>query len=566
MAIRRRETDGRVYLEEYRSFRVNGKVKTKFVRYIGREGGPPSKKTAPNRVLDRIEHGSSVRAGDVSLLWELAQRLGIPRTIDRYCLPECHFPGPTPGKFLTVWAINRVIDPESATKLERWVPTTDLPRLTGLPAGIYTKDNFLEALDTVCFNDRTTGRLVDRTASVDEALFENWRTLHPLPANSGETLAYDLTSVLFFGVTCPLAEFGYNPQDVPDRMQVNLALLVTKHEMHPLCHAVYEGSRHGVTTIRNLLARLSRTQVKRGTMIWDRGVISKRHVNEVTDMGWHLVSGLPKTLAPVQEVLDDTEVPARPETLVRSNKDTAIYAVLTHREVYGDKRNLAVYSNHSRATHDVDQRNDALVKIDKGFSELAVEGSDWPEAKLRKKIHEVAGRWMSYFNIRIKRKGDGPRIAWSYKQHALRAAERHDGKWVLMATDRRLSANDIVNTYLDKDFIEKVFRTMKTEDELEPVRHRLEQRVRAYMFVQVLAYRLVSAVRWAVVEGELSGNSWQVSEDLLHALGRVERMDVALGADKRTWYLNLTPDTRKKLDKIGFENLLKEETTLAGGV
>jgi Transposase DDE domain len=566
MAIRRRETDGRVYLEEYRSFRENGKVKTKFVRYIGREGGPPSKKKAPNRVLDRIEHGASVRAGDVTLLWELAQRLGIPRTIDRYCLPECHFPGPTPGKFLTVWAINRVIDPESATKLERWVPTTDIPRLTGLPAEIYTKDNFLEALDTVCFNDRTTGRLVDRTASVDEALFENWRSLHPLPANSGETLAYDLTSVLFFGVTCPLAEFGYNPQDVPDRMQVNLALLVTKHEMHPLCHAVYEGSRHGVTTIRNLLARLSRTQVKRGTMIWDRGVISKKHVNEVTDMGWHLVSGLPKTLAPVQEVLDDTEVPARPETLVRSNKDTAIYAVLTHREVYGDKRNLAVYSNHSRATHDMDQRNDALVNIDKAFSALAVEGSGWPEAKLRKKIHEIAGRWLSYFNIRIKRKGDGPRIAWSYRQHALRAAERHDGKWVLMSTDRRLSANEIVNTYLDKDFIEKVFRTMKTEDELEPVRHRLEQRVRAYMFVQVLAYRLVSAFRWAVVEGELPGNSWQVSEDLLHALGRVERMDVALGADKRTWYLNLTPDTRKKLDKLGFENLLKEDTKPAGSV
>jgi transposase len=559
MSIHRHKVDGRVYLEEYRSFRVKGEVKNEFVRYLGREGGSPSKIRPPKRTMDRIEHGLSVRAGDVTLLWTIAQRLGIPRTIDRYCAPECHFPGPTPGKFLTVWAINRVIDPESATKLERWVPTTDIPRLTGVPPEIWTKDNFLEALDTVCFHDKTAGRLVDRSASIDEALFGNWREQNPLPENDGETLAYDLTSVLFFGVTCPLAEFGYNPQNATDRMQVNLALLVTRNEMHPVCHAVYEGGRHGVTTIRNLLARLSRTKIKRGTMIWDRGVVSKKHIQEVTDMGWNLISGVPKTIAAVKDLLDDTAVPVRPETLVRSTKESTIYAILTHSDVYGEKRNLAVYTNHARAVRETDLRNDALVNIDKALSELAVEGANWPEAKLRKKIHAIVGRWMPYFNIRIKRKCDGQRIIWSYKQHALRAEERHDGKWVLLSTDKRLTANEIVNTYLEKDFIEKVFRTMKTEDELEPVRHRLEQRVRAYMFVQVLAYRLISALRWAIAQKEDPDDSWEISEDLLHNLGRIERMDVALGAEKRTWFLNLTPDTRKKLDKFGFEELFKDD-------
>ena len=46
---------------------------------------------------------------------------------------------------------------------------------------------------------------------------------HPLPPGERETLAYDLTSVLFFGVTCPLAELGYNAQDVEDQLQVNRA-------------------------------------------------------------------------------------------------------------------------------------------------------------------------------------------------------------------------------------------------------------------------------------------------------------------------------------------------------
>ncbi|EQD43813.1 transposase, partial [mine drainage metagenome] len=69
-----------------------------------------------------------------------------------------------------------------------------------------------------------------------------------------ETLAYDLTSVLFFGVTCPLAELGYNAKDVEDQVQVNLGLLVNRSDTMPVSHALFEGSRHGVATVRNMLA------------------------------------------------------------------------------------------------------------------------------------------------------------------------------------------------------------------------------------------------------------------------------------------------------------------------
>jgi len=50
--------------------------------------------------------------------------------------------------------------------------------------------------------------------------------------------------------------------------------------------------------------------------------------------------------------------------------------------------------------------------------------------------------------------------------------------------------------YLEKDFIEKVFRVLKSHEEIEPVRHRLEQRVRAYIFVCMLAYRLLAVLQW----------------------------------------------------------------------
>jgi transposase len=50
-------------------------------------------------------------------------------------------------------------------------------------------------------------------------------------------------------------------------------------------------------------------------------------------------------------------------------------------------------------------------------------------------------------------------------------------------------------TPIGKDFIEKAFRTIKTDENLKPIRHRLEPRVKAIIFVCVLTYRLLSALR-----------------------------------------------------------------------
>ncbi|EQD75637.1 transposase, IS4, partial [mine drainage metagenome] len=307
-----------------------------------------------------------------------------------------------------------------------------------------TKDAFLTCLDRVCGEDPDMGGLVDRTERLDEELFRAWRERHPLPVGEGEVFAYALTSVLFFGVTCPLAELGYNARETKDQLQVNLALLVTRRERQPVTHAVFEGSRHGAATVRNFLVRVVRLGQrdeekglvpKGGTLIWDRGVVSKDHVEAVEAAGWKLVCGLPKTLGVVKEVLDRVEVPWRPETVVRVTKTTTIYAVETEADVYGKRRRLVVYTNMARAQRERDQRNEALAEIGGKLDTLAKEGAQWKEAKLHEKIGEIVGRWGEFLEIRVRRRGEGPRVACRLHQQALRAAERGDGKWVLLATD-----------------------------------------------------------------------------------------------------------------------------------
>lgn len=552
MAIRRRKIGDVVYLEEYHSYRVNGKVKTEFVRYLGREGSESSTK----HVIDKINHSDALRVGDVALLWAIAKNLQIPQTIDRFCAGVSASNRPTPGILLTVWAINRVLYPESATQLENWISATDLPRLTGVPAEVFNKDAFLDALDYICGEDQRSGRLIDQSKRIEEELYRIWRKNNPLPKTINETLAYDLTSVLFFGVTCPLAEFGYNPNDITDRMQVNLALLVTKTENMPVMHSIYEGNRHGVETVRNLLASLPNASGS-GTLIWDRGMVSRDHVNTVKEMGWELICGLPKTIAPVQQVLDAIDVPLKPETIVRYTKTTRVYAVETIATVYGEKRHLVVYTNHTRAAQERDTRNAALAEIANSLDKLSDEHNDWSEAKLHHKIAEIVGSLKPFISVKVGRKDNEPRIVWRYSQHALRAAERGDGKWILLATDPKVSAEEAVNEYLEKDFIEKSFRTMKTDEEVEPVRHRLERRVRAYMFVQALALRLRAELRWRIKKNGINKeqNAWEAADNLLDKLGRVQRVQILLGKEQRIWYLNLQKNTNELLKKIDYGGL-----------
>ncbi|MGV8117894.1 MAG: hypothetical protein AB2L06_14425 [Methanothrix soehngenii] len=164
----------------------------------------------------------------------------------------------------------------------------------------------------------------------------------------------------------------------------------------------------------------------------------------------------------------------------------------------------------------------------------------------------------------VRRKKDGPRIEWSYDRQRLRSAEKYDGKWLILSTDYSLNANNAVNMYLEKDFIEKVFRVLKTHEEVEPVRHRLEHRVKAYLFVCMLAYRLLAVLQWKLKEASGKEGSWESADMFLRDLAVVQRVEVRFGNEVKTWYLNMTDSVSARLKEIGMSALFKEETRLVG--
>jgi transposase len=561
MAIKRHKRGNRVYLAEYKQVRVGKKVKSIFIRYIGPEDEVKKGRMPKKRVLDKIQMDRSTRAGDVRLLWQIAQDLDFVGIIDRICCQEFHIDGPSPGKFLTAWAINRAIDPESCTQLERWVKTTDIPLLTGIEPELFTKDAFLSSLDFICRRDTTTNRMIGHIQSIDDTLYQKRRYEQPLPPGKKETVAYDLTSILFFGVDCPLAQLGRNPNHIK-RQQVNLAILVSKYDKYPLAHFVYDGNRKDASTVKNLLSRLNEIKIKPGTLIWDRGNVSKKHVQLVESAEWNLICGVPKNSNEAIDILDNTAIQPSPNSYIQNSKSGHIYAEKTNGQLYGRDRSVVVYLNQDRHAKKINEINESLAEIKKQLDKLNEKGKKWSEAELHKEIAVIIGSWKDYVHVRVKRKSKGPRIEWKFKKREIANLEQSYAKYLLLSTDETISAEEIIKAYFEKDFVEKVFRMLKTEEEIEPVRHRLENRVRAYMFVCVLSYRLLSALQFKFLKTEAKESSWEQAFDLLNELGRVERTEVGFGKEVKIWYLNVTKSIGDKLKKIGMKDLLKEEVLL----
>ena len=544
----------KIYLCEYRSVREGTKVRSIFIRYLGVESEQEKVPLPKKQIINWKPPDRSVRAGDITVLFQLAQDLQIAETIDRICGSKGRRKTNSPGKLLTTWAINRALDPESATQLEEWVENTDLPELFNLSINGLNKDSFLSALDSLCSYDKSSDRMVDNTKAIDEMLYAKWRNIHPIPKGEDEILAYDMTSLLTYGKTCPLLEKGYNAEEWRHQ-QINLSLIVSKHDYQPVAHEIHPGNHASMTTMQHLMPRLCDFAISQGTIIWDRGNTSQKTVNAVERLGWKIICGVPKISNEVKKIVVETEVTESPANLIPCKKTGELYACKVEAQMYGSLKHVVIYRNVIKATKSLVKRNKAIYEISEELNTLKKKGAFSSQKELKIEIKQIINGWSSFFVIHLPEDERKVDFSWSINEQRLAEAKAMDGKFLLYSTDGELSANDVVRMYLEKDFIEKVFRCIKTDEEIKPVRHRLESRVRAFIFISVLAYRLLAALRWMISSSESSNVTLSASE-FLKKLSRVHKIEADLGKEIEQFFVNLTTDISKQLVALGMKELL----------
>ena len=553
--VRRVPRGDKVYLYEYESIREKGgKVKSKYIRALGVESNVEKVPIKKEKEIHWKPPERSYRAGDVSVLWELAQELHFSETIDRICGSKKKRNGLSTGVLISLWAINRALDPESATQMDNWLLGTELPALAGISEKSLNKDVFLEALDDICMFDPSADRIFDRTRELDEMLYGIWRNQHPLPPGTSETLAYDMTTIVIYGDTCPLTDKGYNPNN--DRhQQINLTVLISKYDSHPLAHMVHPGNHASMTTMQGLLPRLSDFNISEGTIIWDRGNTSKNTVTTLERNGWKVICGISKVSTEVKGIIKNNPIPETPKYIVPCKEKGKLYANKIRATLYGKEREVVVYKNVKVAAESVIRRNRALFEISFELVQLQNENGFSKQEELRKAVNEIIGKWKSYFIIKYPDDEKEVKFAWEISDERMETAKAMDGTFVLYSTDESYSAPEVVKMYMEKDVVEKSFQVMKSVEDIKPVRHRLESRVKAYIFVCMLAFRLRIALE-SMIKSSDSKDMKLTTGDFLRRLKRVERTDIDLEDEIEVCHMNMTGDIRKQLDALNMKSLL----------
>lgn len=545
MAICREKRGGRVYLSEYKSVWEDGKVKHKFVRYLGREGPDGKPIRRPKHVLDSVEISGTKRYGDVAIMWRLAENLHFPDIIDKITHSNSDV---STGKILSMWAVNRALSPESTTGLSRWANRTSLTEIADAPPDKLNKDRFLRALDDICLSDDNGDELYDYSLAIEKKLFQKNSAIDT------DTLAYDLTSTYFYGTTCPIARKGYSRDKKIGQLQIVIALAVSRKNKLPIFHQVYPGDTHDIKTAFQFLSTARGFGIKKGTVIWDRALTTDDTLDLSQYNGYDLIAGLTARRNDVVDSLKKAGGMENLDNFVKKCGHGSLYAKSLRTDLFGKPQSVVVCLNTEMREDGRGKRNETLMDIKERLEALSLEKGNWSEGKLRKEALKIVGSNTNIIKPRIKRKGVQPRIEIQLLKRSVKDQESTDGRYAILYTDPSLNPRQVVEEYHGKDFIEKAFRSLKQDIEIRPVRHRTPSRIRSYTLVCVLGYYLRAQLASMLQEARPN----ESFEDFLDDLEDVQRTTVTYGKSSSVRYLNLSNRTRGTLRAMKLSSVVRQ--------
>lgn len=446
--IRKRKRNGKVYLEEVESKRIDGKVVQKHIRYVGREADG---KTILSASISDLEIEQVKVHGPLLVLHHLAKEIGLNESLGAFA-----------DEMLSM-VYAHCLDYQSVNQMSRWYERTDLNMMLSLEG--LTEARILEAMDDL---------EAKNPAALQKTIFENVCAKYPL---SRTGIVYDVTNTYLYGKKCRLGKPGKDKEGVKGRPLIQIGLCVTKDEGVPLFHKVFDGNVHDSRTFQDVITAFGEYKIEKGLVVFDRGISSKKNQKDIADLKLRVLCGLPlnESLKRTLTSLIASEDFLKYSNRVRSNK-TVFYTIVKPYSLGGIKGKLAFCFNE-RLRRDIrESRYDEIAHAQKQLEMGKV---------LKPGMEKFFGR-------------DGRLLTSN-----LEKAEQFDG-YSCIFTTARLSKEEMIRLYFDKDLVEKAFQSLKGVIKLQPIRHWLYNRVTAHVFICYLSYLLLSLLNLRLRPLEMS--------------------------------------------------------------
>jgi transposase len=303
----------------------------------------------------------------------------------------------------------------------------------------------------------------------------------------GALVLYDLTSTYFEGRHCPLGQLGHPRDGNKGKLQVVFGLM-TNAQGCPIAVEVYAGNTADPKTVADQVTKLrQRFGLQRVILVGDRGMITSARIRENLKPapGIEWITAL---RAPAIKKLASAGV------LQLSLFDDRDLAEITHPD-FPSERLIACY-NPLLAEERARKRPQLLAATEKELKKIAVAVSR-QKRPLRGKqnIGLRAGKVLNrykmgkHFVVQIGEES----FSYQRKQANIDKEASLDGIYVIRTNvpAEVISSEQAVRNYKSLSGVERAFRSLKTVDlHVRPIHHRLPDRVRAHVFLCMLAYHV----------------------------------------------------------------------------
>ncbi len=404
----------------------------------------------------------SLPAGHVEAALVMARRLELLRLLDRRPSRE--------RALCLAMIVQRLIGPGSKLAMSRAFAQSTLAGELAVEDA--DEDELYAAMDW----------LLARQGRIERALARRH-------LQEGTLVLYDVSSSYFEGRSCSLAQLGYSRDGRRGTLQIVYGLLCAPDGC-PVAVEVFEGSLNDDKTLPAQIDKLrKRFGLESVIVVSDRGMVTKANLERLraSDAAWITALKAPQ----VKKLVADG-------ALQLSLFDEQNLAEIACDDYPGER--LVVCRNPLVSQERARRREDLLEATERALTEIrrrVEQGTLAGEAAIGLAVGEVWNRWRvrKHFQVEITDTG----FAFARKQDQIAAEAALDGIYVLRTSvnEAQLSAPEVVRAYKQLKEVERAFRTLKGPLELRPIHHHLEDRVKAHVFLCMLAYYLAWHLRQA---------------------------------------------------------------------
>ena len=330
--------------------------------------------------------------------------------------------------------------------------------------------------------------LVDRQPRIEQALARRH-------LKEGSLVLYDVSSTWFEGRHCPLAKFGHSRDGRRDRPQIVFSLM-TNQDGCPVAVEVFEGNTADPNTLKVQIEKLvERFGISKVILVGDRGMITEARVREelrpIPGLDWITALRAPA----IRNLVGTGAI----QLSLFDEKDLVEISA----PEYPNER-LIVCRNPLLADERKRKREELLQSTEKQFEKIrqATQRERRPLSavgQISMRVGRVSQRFKmkKHFILEIQ---EG-KFEYRRDEENIAAESALDGFYVVRTSipAESMESAQVVASYKQLSRVERAFRSIKTVDlRIRPIFHRRADRVRAHVFICMLAFHVEWHMRRAL--------------------------------------------------------------------